>query len=155
MEVGRAEVRAMVDWTEEQAEGAVEDQTSEVELAKVMETICARRPSPHRDGCESSLGIRSPPLPSVAALAGGHRKQAGGTRHDEALLVRAAILDSGGAKSAASLEQLEADAQRAIEAGALVGGAPHSSTEALAKLLAASAHAGRAWWSTYPARPDG
>ena len=73
----------------EQAEGAVEDQTSEVELAKVMETICARRPSPHRDGCESSLGIRSPPLPSVAALAGGHRKQAGGTRHDEALLVRA------------------------------------------------------------------
>ena len=73
----------------------------------------------------------------------------------EALLVRAAILDGSGAKSAASLEQLEADAQRAIEAGALVGGAPHSSTEALAKLLAASAHAGRAWWSTYPARPDG
>ena len=73
----------------------------------------------------------------------------------EALLVRAAILDGGGAKSTTSLEQLEADAQRAIEAGALVGGATHSSTEALAKLLAASAHAGRVWWSTYPARPDG
>ena len=69
-----------------------------------------------------------------------------------ALLVHAAVLDATGA-SAPSAAQLEELAVRAIEAGALAGGASCASPATLAAELAALALSGWRWWSNYPTRP--